>query len=162
MLLKDSIRERHPEGAHHFIHSSFTCPQTSSFIHVTSPNTSCSTQFALHYFPHKPLDFCILSPDGLWICCLTCSVLTESRSLSMLMAKVHTGAPIKHPKSLQPLFIATDSEGFTVLARIFIHSFIFYRFILLGVAGGLEPIPASLGEAGYTLDKPPVHHRADI
>lgn len=116
MLLTESIRERHPEGSHHFMHLSFMYPQTSYFIHVRSPNTSWSTWFALHYFLHKQIDFCSPSPDRLWICCLTCSVLTESRSLSMdTVSKVHTGTPIKHPKSLQPLFIATDSEGFTHL-----------------------------------------------
>ena len=34
--------------------------------------------------------------------------------------------------------------------------------IPLGVAGSLEPTSASLGEGGVTLDKSPVHRRADI
>ena len=43
------------------------------------------------------------------------------------------------------------------------HSFIhFLPLYPVRGRGGLEPIPASWGEAGYTLDKSPVHHRADM
>ena len=44
----------------------------------------------------------------------------------------------------------------------FIHSFIFCNRLSVRVTGGLEPIPADFGrEAGYTLDKSPVHRRAN-
>ena len=38
----------------------------------------------------------------------------------------------------------------------------FLPFIPLGVAEGVEPISASSGEGGVTLDTSPVHHGAEI
>lgn len=53
-------------------------------------------------------------PDRLWICRLTCSVRTESRSLSMdTLSKLLTGTPKKntHTSSFFSLFVENFSPG---------------------------------------------------
>lgn len=58
-----------------------------------------------------------LLPGRLWICCLTCSVQTESRSLSMdTVSKLHTGTPVKETSSLQSLFVVNSFPR--ILARL--------------------------------------------
>lgn len=56
--------------------------------------------------------FYSLSPGRLWICSLTCSVQTESRSLSMdTVSKLHTWTPMKETSSLQSLFVVSECPG---------------------------------------------------
>ena len=57
----------------------------------------------------------------------------------------------------------TTQNYTTVLPHVIINPPIhFLPLIPLRVAGGLEPISASSGEGRDTLDKSPVHRRADI
>ena len=56
-------------------------------------------------------------------------------------------------------FLMDEHSQFIHLNYFFIIS---YHWSFTG-SGGLEPIPADIGRAvGYTLDKWPIHHRADI
>ena len=74
----------------------------------------------------------------------------------------HGPAPLLSHPVMVHIGISERDEG-EDKRETFIHSFIFCSRLSVRVTGGLEPIPADSGrEAGYTLDKSPVHRRADI
>ena len=57
------------------------------------------------------------------------------------------------------MIFSSNSLQFKLFSSI--HPFSIPASSVARVVGGLEPIPAVIGrEAGYTLDRSPVHHRA--
>lgn len=85
-------------------HSTFKYSGSKHFwIFHHSPS---SKYFYMNMFCHFRLlflhIFCSFSPGRRWMCFLTCSVETESRSLSMdTVSKLQTGTPIKETDSIK-------------------------------------------------------------